>query len=122
MGVSSYRQLKVWSLGIELAVEAYKVTSCFPKYERFGLASQIQRSAAAIPANIAEGQGRFSTREFLRYIAIAYGSLAELETHIEVATRIGYLTSEQECALGARAQEIGKLLNGLARSLKSSQQ
>jgi four helix bundle protein len=121
MGVSSYRQLKVWSLGIELAVEAYKLTNCFPKHERFGLASQIQRAATAIPANIAEGQGRFSTREFLRYIAIAYGSLAELETHVEVATRIGYLTHEQERTLGARAQEIGRLLNGLARSLRKEQ-
>ena len=119
MGVSSYRDLEVWRFGVELAVECYKTTAAFPRAERYGLASQIQRAATSIPANIAEGQARFSTREFLRYLAIAYGSLAELETHIEVAMRLEYIPCDQARFLTSRMQQIGRLLNGLSRSLRA---
>ena len=119
MGVSSYRDLQVWQASVDLSVECYKATKAFPQFERFGLASQIQRAAVSIPANLAEGQARFSTREFLRYVSIAYGSLAELETHVEVAKRLGYLASEQDKCLTAQMRRVGQLLNGLSRALRS---
>ena len=86
--VESYRELKVWNAGMDLAVMAYALTRSLPADERFGLCSQIQRSAASIPANIAEGYGRESRQEFIRFLRVAQGSLKELETHVLLARRV----------------------------------
>lgn len=117
--VKHYRDLKVWLAGMDLAVSCYQLTSAFPKDERFGMASQIRRAAAAVPANIAEGQGRRRTREFVRFLDIAYGSLMELETHIRLSTRLGYLDGRLEREVLVSAAELGCMLNGLITKLRA---
>jgi four helix bundle protein len=91
MAVQSYRELEVWQVAMSLAEECYKVTKGFPKDELFGMTSQIRRAAASIPANIAEGQGREHTKEFMNHLSIARGSLKELETHLILAQRVSFV-------------------------------
>jgi four helix bundle protein len=86
------RDLKVWQKGIELVEACYRVSAMLPADERFGLVAQIRRAAASVPANIAEGFGRWNAREFSRFLAMASGSLRELETHMVVASRLGFVT------------------------------
>jgi four helix bundle protein len=89
----SVQRFRVWQVSVELVVQCYKLSATFPSDERFGLVSQIRRAATSVPANIAEGFGRWNSREFVRFLAIASGSLRELETHLIIASRLGYLTS-----------------------------
>jgi four helix bundle protein len=91
VSLQSYRELEVWQLGMDLVVQCYQVTRSFPKDELFGLTFQIRRAAVSVPANIAEGQGRHHTRDFLHHLSIAKGSLTELETHLMVSERVGIL-------------------------------
>jgi len=116
--IQSYRDLHVWQKAIELVVASYRATHRFPDAERYGLTSQIQRAAVSIPANLAEGRARESTKDFLRHIGIATGSLAELETHLEIAKRLSYLNASQAEALTSAALEIGRMLTGLRASLR----
>jgi four helix bundle protein len=107
----------VWQKGVALVTDAYRWTARFPKSEIYGLTSQIRRAAASVPANIAEGQGRSSRGEFKLFLGHARGSLYELETHVLVSRNLRYL-SEEECSeLIARIHEVGRLLNGLLKSL-----
>jgi four helix bundle protein len=117
-GLRSFRELVVWQKSVDLAEKVYLATKGFPKEELFGLTSQMRRAAVSIPSNIAEGQSRNSTGEFLQFLGIARGSLAELETQIELARRLGYLTPQQAEALLAECTEIGKTLSGLMKSLR----
>lgn len=117
MDLKSYRDLKVWQKAMDLVVECYQVSNQFPKIERFGLSSQLQRAAVSIPANIAEGRARQHTKEFLQHLNIAYGSLAELETHIQIAERLNYLDSDSIGQLLGKTSEVGRMINGLRRSL-----
>ena len=119
MGVYSYRDLKVWQSGIDAAEQVYRLTSIFPKRETYGLCSQMERSATSIPANIAEGHARESTKDYLRYLSIAQGSRAELETHLILAGRLHYGEKEQINRLLEQVEEIGRMLRGLQRSLKA---
>ena len=89
----SVQRFRVWQVSVELVVQCYKLSATFPSDERFGLVSQIRRAATSVPANIAEGFGRWNSREFVRFLAIASGSLRELETHLIIASRLGYLAS-----------------------------
>ena len=91
MTIRSYRDLEVWQKGMDLAAECYRITEGFPGHERYGLASQLQRAAASVPANIAEGQARQHTKEFLQFLSVASGSLAEVETYLLLAVRLNYL-------------------------------
>lgn len=118
MGIESYRDLLVWQKSMDLVVECYGVTRGFPDAVRFGLSSQLQRAAVSVPANIAEGRGRGHLKEFLRHVGIACGSLAELETHVEIARRLGYLPPERGMSLTERAGEVGRMLTGLRTSLR----
>ena len=116
--VESYRDLAVWQKAMDLAVDCYKLAEDFPRFEVYGLTAQLQRAAVSVPANIAEGWGRSRTGDYLRYLSIAHGSLMELETHIQIAERLGYV----ECAategpLG-QSGEVGRMLNGLINSLE----
>jgi len=122
--VQSYRDLAVWQKAVDLAVECYRATQGFPKHETYGLSAQFQRAAVSVPANSgfasasdAEGRSRQHTREFLQHLSIAYGSLAELETHIEIARRLGYLPTDTAEALHHSCATIGRMLNGLQNSL-----
>lgn len=87
MVVKSYRELKVWEKAMGLVVESYRLAGLLPKAESYGLASQIQRAAVSVPANIAEGHGRDHLGDYLRHLSVAKGSLMELETHLSIATR-----------------------------------
>jgi four helix bundle protein len=102
---------------MDLVIDVYKSTALFPAEERFGLASQSRRAAVSIPSNIAEGHGRKSTGAYVNFLAIAYGSLMELETQIQIAARLNYLDESKELGLLAKTDEIGKMLSGLKRSL-----
>jgi four helix bundle protein len=118
MSGRSYRDLEVWQKAMDLVVACYQATRCFPKHEIYGLSSQLQRAAISVPANIAEGQGRQHRPEFIQHLTIAYGSLMELETHLQIAQRLGYLESEAAHQLLSDCAQVGRLLNGLLRSLR----
>ncbi len=117
MIVRSYRELEVWQKAMDLVTVCYQSTERFPKAETYGLASQLRRAAVSIPANIAEGQGRSHTREFMNHLSMAYGSLMEVETHLQIAGRLRYLDHPSMQDLLARTAEIGRMINGLLRSL-----
>ncbi len=117
--LTSYRDLKVWQLAVDLVTRIYEFTKAYPQSERFGIISQTQRAAVSIPANIAEGHGRDSTKEFLHHISFALGSLAELETLLHVAKQLNYLDSKSLDELLATCDQLGKMLRELQKSLKS---
>ena len=117
---SDYKELAVWNKSMQLAERIYHGVKNFPKAEMFELSSQMRRAAVSIPSNIAEGQARKSDREFLRFLSIAQGSRAELETQILLSNRLGYLTDEQVSVLIAQTSEIGKMLTSLSNSIKQS--
>ncbi len=118
MAASSYRELKVWQKAMDLAVRCYQVTRSFPSEERYALTSQICRAATSVPANIAEGQGRQATREFLHFLRIARGSLKELETHLILGQRIGLLPNEILQELLLLSEETSRMLAGLQNALR----
>jgi four helix bundle protein len=122
MSLSSYRKLDVWQRAMDLVVECYNASKKFPREERYGLTSQLQRAAVSVPANISEGQGREHRKEFLHHLSIAHGSLAELETHLQIAERLNYLNSEEVQGLLTRSEEIGRMINGLRKSLRQDKQ
>ncbi len=116
--VESYRDLEVWQKAMDLAVAAYRLTEPFPAHEQFGLRAQIHRSAVSVPSNVAEGHGRSITREYLHHLAIAHGSLMELETQVELAVRLGFAETPAAEEVLAAAAECGRMLHGLIRRLK----
>ena len=113
----SYRDLEVWKLSIDFVKKVYQVTHNFPASEKFGLINQIRRAAVSIPSNIAEGQGRNSTKEFKQFLAISLGSLAELETQLIIAKEIEYLTQNGLDALLSPLDRIRKMIKGLSKGL-----
>jgi len=117
MKVKNYQELIVWQKAMDLVEEVYKSSKNFPREELYGLTSQLRRAAVSIPSNIAEGQGRTTTPDFLRHLSISYGSLRELETQVLIATRLGYLAKERRDDVINMAGEVGRLLNGLMSSL-----
>jgi four helix bundle protein len=117
MTVRSYRDLDVWQKGMDLVVDCYNIANQFPKSEVYGLASQLQRAAVSVPANIAEGHGRSHTKEFLNHLSIAYGSLMEVETHLQIAARLRYIDGSSLEKLLEKSGVIGRMLNGLIQSL-----
>jgi four helix bundle protein len=119
MSINSYQDLKVWQLSMDLAEQIYCLSESFPKHEVYQLSSQMQRAAVSIPSNIAEGHARESTKEFLRYLSIALGSLAELETQVILAQRRAYIKKEELLSTLSKTNETGKMLRGLQKSLKA---
>ena len=117
--LSSYRDLIVWQKSIDLTVAIYARTRRFPADERYGITSQMRRAASSIPANIAEGQARRTTGEFLQSLGIARGSLAELETFVTLCERLGLMPKEACEPLSNDCAEINKMLNALMRSLST---
>ena len=115
--MDSYKELEVWQKAINLVVEIYKTTKDFPQTERYALADQVQRSAISIPANIAEGWGRRSTKEYIHFLTVARGSLMELETHMVIAEKLGYLREEYVRGNRNEMESIGMMLNRLIQSL-----
>jgi four helix bundle protein len=115
--VRSYRELVAWQRSMDLVEVVYAATRSGPKEEAYGFTSQIRRAVVSVPSNIAEGQGRSSTREFLHHLSIAYGSLLEVETQALVAHRLGNISQDVTDRVLASTAEAGRLINGLSRSL-----
>ena len=113
--LKGHKDLDVWKKSINLATEIYKVTESFPKEEIYGLISQIRRSVVSISANIAEGAARNSKKEFIQFLYISLGSVAELETELLIAKNIGYLKNDN---IFERIKVIRKMLSGLINSVK----
>jgi four helix bundle protein len=118
MAVKSYRDLETWQTAMDLVAEIYRVTKIFPKDELYSLTSQLRRAAVSDQSNIAEGQGRESTKEFLHRLSMAHGSLCEVETQLPIAQRLGYLNQEDADRSASLAASVGRLINGLSRSLR----
>ncbi len=117
MNINSYRDLEVWQKSRVLVAAVYKLTKTFPKEELYGLSSQLQRAAVSVPSNIAEGKSRRTTKEYMRFLDIAYGSVAEVETQLYIASDLGYTTEQAILYLFNGYMEVGKMLNGLIKSL-----
>jgi four helix bundle protein len=114
---ASYRDLLVWQKGMALAKEIYRITRSFPADERFGLISQMRRAAVSVPSNIAEGQARRTTNEFIQFISQAEGSLAELDTQLTLSSDLGYCVVDQAACPAEMIAELKKMLNALRRTL-----
>jgi four helix bundle protein len=113
-----HETLDVWKKGIDFVVALYKTTESFPKEERFGLTSQLRRAAVSIPANIAEGAGRKSYKEFAHFLSNSQGSASEVETELLIASRLGYVEVSSYRALRSSLDEIGRMLTGLCQHLE----
>lgn len=116
--IRSFRELVAWQKSMHLLVAVYEATKIFPKEEMYGLTSQMRRSVVSIPSNIAEGSSRRSTQEFLRFLNIASGSLAELETQIEAANMLGYISRELSLSLFTQSDEVSRIIQGLYNGLQ----
>ena len=116
--ITSYRDLIAWQKGMDLVVLAYRESSKLPSDERFGLSVQIRRCAVSVPSNIAEGWGRQSTQDYLRFLTIARGSVFELLTQAKICERLGYDGDWQEVT--SSAEEVGRILHALIRSIRKS--
>jgi four helix bundle protein len=110
---ATVQRFKVWQRSVDLVVECYKLSDQLPVEEKFGLVSQIRRAATSVPANIAEGYGRWNSREFARFLAIASGSLRELETHLIIAGRLGYVSGVVTQPAFHTIDEVAKMLYGM---------
>lgn len=119
--VRTYRDLLVWQRAMDLVVSSYRLARRLPKDELYGLTSQIRRAATSVPANIAEGQGRRTTGQFLQFLSVANGSLLELETHVLAGERLGLLRPADLKETLRLSGEVGRMLAGLIRRLKERQ-
>jgi len=102
---------------MDLVMEVYKASGAFPRAEQFGLTNQVRRAAVSIPSNIAEGQGRQTTRDFLNFLSISRGSLQEVETQVLIGERLGYINQDSRQEIVKHIAEVGRLLSGLSSSL-----
>lgn len=116
--MDSFRDLVVWQKAMVLSTDVYRATTTFPRFEIYGLTSQMRRASVAVPSDIAEGKGRLSKKEFVQMLSKARGSLQELDTQVEIATNLGYLEPDVSSRLSAQCDEVGRLLNGLLRSIQ----
>jgi four helix bundle protein len=119
MYVRAHKRLDVWKESVKMSIDIYKITERFPKMEAYGLTSQMRRAAVSVPANIAEGAARRSSKEFIAFLYISGGSLSELDTLIEIACQLNYLTDEERATLDRQIESIGSKLGGLITHLAS---
>jgi len=115
-----YKELLVWQRAMDLVTEVYRATVAFPEREKFGLAAQLHRAAVSVPSNIAEGQGRLTVGEFKQFLGHARGSLFEVETQVMIAGNLGLINEENCQHLRELIDDVGRLLNGLIRSLRTN--
>lgn len=120
MALQTYKEFTVWQKSMDLAVEIYRLVKILPKTETYALSDQMRRAVVSIPSNIAEGQGRNSTREFINFLGFARGSQKELETQLLLCLRIGYFTEKDVSVAMNLCEEVGKMLSSLVKKLKSS--
>ena len=117
-----HKGLDVWKKSMDLVTVVYEITAKFPKEEIYCLTNQIRRSVISVPANIAEGSARRSQKEFLQFLSIAMGSLAELDTEIEIAQKLGYLNSSEKSKVVAYMDDIRRMIIGLMKSIRRRNQ
>jgi len=117
--LKNYKELKVWEKSYQLCLEVYRISKHFPKIEVYGLISQMRRAALSIPSNMAEGYGRKTISEYLRFLSIAYGSICELETQILLSGDLGYLDKDRLSKLPKGVGEVERMLQALIKSLKN---
>ena len=115
----SFRDLQVWQRAMQLTTTVYKLTRDFPREEIYGLTSQIRRAAVSVPSNIAEGQGRLSSREFIQFLSIARGSICELQTQLEIARLLGFGKPELIDEAERISHEVGKMIFAFLGSLQN---
>ncbi|HNR95192.1 MAG TPA: four helix bundle protein [Kiritimatiellia bacterium] len=116
--IKTYRDLHVWQDGVVFVTELYRLTRDFPREEMFGVVSQIRRAAISIPSNIAEGYGRRSSRDYVRFLQISMGSLFEIQTQLEIARNLEYLSSDTYESLYAMSRKIERMLSSLIRKIQ----
>jgi four helix bundle protein len=119
MSIKTYRDLDAWQAGLDVVQQIYQVTKRFPVDERFGLTAQLRRAAVSMPSNVAEGACRRTTGAFVNHVSIALGSHAEVETCVEIALRLGYVSPAEAEDVAPFISRAGQLLNGLLRSLSA---
>jgi four helix bundle protein len=120
MPIDRFQKLKIWQLGMDLMVETYRLTKSFPRNEQYGLSSQAREAAVSIPANIAEGHGRFYRGDFHKHLTVARGSLMELDTHLEIARRLGYISQEELAEAAEMIDHLARMLTSMASKMKPS--
>src|SRR5262245_66613807 len=118
MPIKSYQELFAWQKAIDLAEETYRISRAFPVDERFGSTAQLRRASVSLASNIAEGHDRGTTTEYIRYLQIARGSLAEAETQVVLSKRLGFVAGKSADRWQDLASEVGRLVNGLVASLR----
>ena len=117
--IQSHRDLVAWQKAVELGLQIYDVTKSFPSDERFGLVSQLRRGGVSVASNIAEGYGRASTSDYLRFLRVARGALFEVDTQLIFAMRLGFVEAAKYEELEAKCRECGRILAGLIRSIEA---
>ena len=113
MKTSDYKQLQVWQKGMDLTEEVYRLVKQLPREETFALSDQLRRAAVSVPSNIAEGHGRGTDKEFIKFLTIARGSLLEVETQLLICNRMNLISSSNSQLAQSLIVEIGKMLNAL---------
>ncbi len=116
--LTSCRDLRVWQRSIDLVVASYRVSALLPRYEMYGLVSQIRRAGTSIPANIAEGYGTLYRANYIRHLSIAQGSLTELQTHFYIIERLAYVTASDLVDVNGLSDHVGRMSTSLIRSLR----
>ena len=117
--IKTFRDLKVWQKGMDLCLLIYQSTEEFPDREKFGLTSQMRRCSVSIPSNIAEGYGRKSTKDYIRFLQISIGSIYELQTQTEISEKLKYLNQEAMTEINSKSNEIERMLSSLIQKLKT---
>lgn len=115
----NYNNLQIWQDSMNLVQSVYEAVATFPKEERYGLTSQMTRSAVSIPSNIAEGAGRNTNREFTHFLSIAMGSMFELETQVLIAERVGYINNVQSTFLRESLHNLQRMSTVFMKHLES---
>lgn len=119
MALQSYKEFTVWQKSMDLTVEIYKLVKLLPKEETYALSDQMRRAVVSIPSNIAEGQGRNHTKEFVNFLSIAKGSKSELETQLQICIRLNYFTEQEAANALNLCNEVGKMLSTLIKKIGS---
>jgi four helix bundle protein len=114
----NYKDLKVWQKGYTLCLQIYEATKNFPGEERFGLSSQLRRAGVSVPSNIADGYGRKSTKEYVQFLYVSYGSICEIETQLLLARDLHYLNESSFVELNSKMREVERMLKALTKSLQ----
>ncbi len=114
----AHKKLEVWKEGVDLSTQIYKITDKFPKSEIYGLAAQMRRAAVSLPSNIAEGAARFSAKEFAQFLNIAGGSLSELDTQLEIAFNLRYISDIEKQEIETKIESLARKLAGLINSVR----